>query len=418
MGKHSPVAVAPRYMQEFRCAGSNCPENCCTGWSVTIDKASFQRYREVRTEPLQRLVRESLKRSSDGHGKAYASIQMRADGACPFLDERQLCRIHGELGEQALSDTCSGYPRHYGVDGEQHRLYATLSCPEAARLALSAGDTLDPVALELPFANPQLVPVIVRRHSVAAEEPDPVRKHARLIGSAVEGLIRLPTLSAAQSLVQAGLMIRRIARIESAGEGVGEGADAELAQAMTLYLSPQALAQAPAMLGALSVPREAQVANLFDTTQRYLKANSGRTSFRELLADVERGLALEQGAAAVVARLETAVRDIWAPLEAAHPHLLKNYLLNDLGKSIFPSQGRAEIEREFMSLALRFALIKFYALGLAAWRGGDFGPDDVVRVVYVVARNIEHNRSFLAELLKEIEAQGNLRLDFLATLVL
>ena len=52
MGKHSPVATVPRYMEQFRCAGGSCPENCCTGWTVAIDKASYQKYREVRQEPL------------------------------------------------------------------------------------------------------------------------------------------------------------------------------------------------------------------------------------------------------------------------------------------------------------------------------------------------------------------------------
>ena len=35
MGKFSPLALAPRYLQRFQCVGSACVENCCTGWQVS-----------------------------------------------------------------------------------------------------------------------------------------------------------------------------------------------------------------------------------------------------------------------------------------------------------------------------------------------------------------------------------------------
>lgn len=412
MGKHSPIATAPRYMQQFSCAGSACPETCCAGWTVAIDKPSYQAYRAVRSEPLASLMHSSLERMPDGSRDTYARIRMREDGSCPLLDERRLCQIHGQLGEHALSVTCSQYPRAYGLDGDTHQMYASLSCPESARLALTDAAALDPVALQLPFPNAQRVPLALRRDTPGAGESDPVRKHARLLAQAVQGLVRLPTLTAAQSLVQAGLMLRRIARIE-----VG-GADGEqaLAQALEHYLAPANLAQVPALLDGLTVPREAQLSMLFDTTQRYLAAHHGRPSFRALLQDVQDGLQLDQPGAP--ARLEAAARERWRPLEAAHPQLLKNYLLNDLAKSLFPRRGAAELEREFMDLAVRFALIKFFLLGLAARRGEDFGVDDVVRVVYVVVRNIEHNTVFMKTVMDDLEARQALRIDVLTTLVL
>lgn len=414
MGKHSPVATVPRYMEQFRCAGGSCPENCCTGWTVAIDKASYQKYREVRQEPLAGLMRDSLERLDKGSHAAFARIRLRPDASCPFLDESRLCRIHGELGEQALSDTCAQYPRSYGLDGQDHLMYASLSCPEAARLALGAEDALEPVSLQLPFANAQLVPLAYRRDAAEPTEADPVRRHARLISEAVQALVRLPLLNAAQSLVQAGLMLRRMASIQTQGPA----GDLELAQAMEHYLNPQNLAELPSLLAELQVPREAQLALLFETMQQYLSSNRGRPSFRALIQEVQQGLQLDRGADVAVARLEAALRERWAPLEAAHPMMLKNYLLNDIHKTLFPRRGMAEMEREFMDLAVRFALIKFLVLGLAAQRGDEFGIDDVVRVVYVTVRNIEHNTTFMKAVMDKLQASNMLRLEVLATLVL
>jgi hypothetical protein len=69
-------------------------------------------------------------------------------------------------------------------------------------------------------------------------------------------------------------------------------------------------------------------------------------------------------------------------------------------------------------LAVRYALMRLYALGLAAQRGDEFGADDVVRATYVVAANIEHHRHFMSDLLADLEAADALRLEVLATLVL
>lgn len=411
MGKHSPIAQAPRYMENFRCVGTACPENCCTGWTVAIDKPSYQQYREVRSEPLASLMREGLERIPEGGAGSYARIRLRPDGACPFLDESRLCRIHGELGERALSNTCSQYPRVYGLDGTAHQMHATLSCPEAARLALSDPAALDPVELQLPFANPQLVPLNNRRAAPAPGESDPVHKHAQLIAKSVGALVRLPALSAAQSMVQAGLMLRRIARIESRGQA----GELELAQALEHYLAPQNLAQVPALLAGLTVQRETQLSML---TSLLRGTQGGRASFRALIKDVEEGLQLAQGMEVAVSRLAMAQQEYWQPLEAAQPQLLKNYLLNDLAKSMFPRQGIEQLEREFMDLAVRFALIKFFLLGLAALRGPDFGVDDVVRVVYVLVRNIEHSAAFMKAVMDDLAAKNALRLDVLATLVL
>lgn len=414
MGKHSPNAVVPRYLTQFECIGSACPETCCTGWRVAIDKPSFQQYRKVRSQPLADLLHTALVRDPEGGNKAYAHIRMREDGSCPLLDEQQLCRIQTELGPLALSATCSQYPRVYGLQGTQHQMFATLSCPQTARLALADPTALDPVPVVLPFANAQQVPLSTRRSLTGAAEADPVRKHAGLIANVVQSLVRLPQLTAAQSLVQAGLMLRRI----SAQPERGEAGELALAQTLQHYLAPANLKDVPALMDGLAVPRQAQISLLFDTTRNYFNANTGRPAFRALIEDVQTGLQLEQGGDLSVQRLEAALRQHWQPLEAAQPQLLKNYLLNDLGKSLFPRHGIAELERDFMHLAVRFALIRFYLLGLAARRGADFGVEDVVRVVYVVVRNIEHHPRFLDMVLDDLQARDALRLEVLATLVL
>ncbi|MFP3632204.1 flagellin lysine-N-methylase, partial [Burkholderia sp. SIMBA_045] len=61
---------------------------------------------------------------------------MKSDLSCPFLNEEKLCSIQLKLGEDFLSHTCKTYPRVTQTVDDVVELSATLSCPEAARLAL------------------------------------------------------------------------------------------------------------------------------------------------------------------------------------------------------------------------------------------------------------------------------------------
>nr|WP_316640380.1 flagellin lysine-N-methylase [uncultured Roseateles sp.] len=413
MGKHSPVAAAPRYMQSFQCVGSACVENCCTGWRVLIDKPTFQHYRSVRIEPLAEKLNAQVQRLDAG-GSGYAQIKMREDSSCPFLDESKLCQIHAQLGERALSRTCTDYPRQYSLDGGVQGLHAVLSCPEAARLALSDAQAMEPAQVTLDFANDKLMPVHKRRATPAGDEADVVRKHARLIAGAVEALIRFDGLSAVESMVVIGLMLRRIGRIAS----TGAQAELELAEAIEHYLSPGHLAAAPERVRGLPPHKANQLALLLSTNQRYSSQTAGRPTFRQLIGEVERGLHCDEGLEASGIHLQQAEQAFFRPFDAAHPHVLKNYLLNEIGLALFPSQGMAGLEREFMAIAVRFALVKLYACGLAAQRGTEFGLDDMVRVVYVVTRNISHNANFMPNLLDELAAQDALKLKVLTTLIL
>jgi len=168
------------------------------------------------------------------------------------------------------------------------------------------------------------------------------------------------------------------------------------------------------------VPKEVQLDLLMGATRRYVAEHGGRPSFKALVDDLREGLQLgaDSDPALSLQRYVEAEQQVFAPFDAAHPHVLKNYLLNALMSSLLPRTGRAELEADFMALAVRFALIKFFLIGLAARADRPFGVEDCVRVVYVIARNIEHNRAFMPNVLDSLRERDALRLEVLATLVL
>lgn len=121
----------PYYYDTFRCIAGDCPDSCCKEWEVQVDAESAAYYRSLPGLLGDRL-REVL-REEDGQ-----TLMTILEGRCPMWRQDGLCRIQAELGEQALCATCREFPRLRHDYGDFVECGLELSCPEAARLILSA----------------------------------------------------------------------------------------------------------------------------------------------------------------------------------------------------------------------------------------------------------------------------------------
>ena len=125
------LITKPSYFDEFRCIAGACPDSCCKEWDVQVDPQSAAFYRSL-TGPLGDRLREVLR---DEDGETVMSI---VDNRCPMWRQDGLCRIQAELGESALCKTCREFPRLTHDYGDFIEKGLELSCPEAARIILSA----------------------------------------------------------------------------------------------------------------------------------------------------------------------------------------------------------------------------------------------------------------------------------------
>lgn len=117
------------YYKDFRCIADSCSDSCCDGWKIIIDKISSEKY--LNTENvLAWKLKDKLVVDKDNN-------YFKLDGSrCPFLNEDNLCDIYINMGEKALSSTCSSFPRIIRKDGNVMQACLTLACPQAARMML------------------------------------------------------------------------------------------------------------------------------------------------------------------------------------------------------------------------------------------------------------------------------------------
>ena len=119
----------PGYYKKFHCLAGECPDTCCIGWEITVDRETektYQKLRKGKSELAERLRRSVRRRLIIPDGDR-----------CPFLAGDGLCDLCREYGEAAMTRTCRRYPRHVEDFGDIHEVELLCSCPEVARLILS-----------------------------------------------------------------------------------------------------------------------------------------------------------------------------------------------------------------------------------------------------------------------------------------
>ena len=119
----------PNYFNEFKCIASECEDTCCAGWEIVIDDETHKRYEKVEGE-FGDILRSKIVKS-DGE-----NIFLLNKGNCSFLNEKKMCEIYINLGEDHLCYTCQQFPRYTEEFLDLKEVGLSLSCPEAARIIL------------------------------------------------------------------------------------------------------------------------------------------------------------------------------------------------------------------------------------------------------------------------------------------
>ena len=123
---------APVYYKEFQCIADRCEHSCCIGWEIDVDNEALEKYKSLK-HCYGEVIRDSISTDETAH------FTLGEHERCPHLDERGLCKIILNVGEDYLCDICREHPRFYNYT-DVAEVGIGMSCAEAARLILSSSD--------------------------------------------------------------------------------------------------------------------------------------------------------------------------------------------------------------------------------------------------------------------------------------
>ncbi|MBM4378609.1 MAG: flagellin lysine-N-methylase [Deltaproteobacteria bacterium] len=395
MATFTKTALVPRFASRFQCIGDRCEDTCCSGWTVTVDRATYERYQRLPASPLRDELLVSLKLPEPGAPAPAGAFSWFAPRPgtrdCPMLGGG-LCRLQQRHGEEALSDTCASYPRTTRSLGSTLSQGLTLSCPEAARLALLSPDAFEFVAAEV-ATRPSTLSAVPLPAGLDAEAANAVRLFClQVMGSDGAPLwARLAVL---------GLFCEQLTPLLRTPERV-PGFLASFGHALSTPGFLDSLEAVPA--------KHAEQAHVFAPL---LARKVGRTSTphqRRVEEAVATGLgATETSAEVNLAQLAAAysrgVTRLPEALESAAPKLLEHFVLNELFRESFPFDGRTP-QAHFVDLVIRFGILR---LMLAARCVGDPLPDAtaLVETTQVFCRRFQHDPAFAQEAREAFQARG------------
>ena len=124
---------APLYYKDFKCIADRCSHSCCIGWEIDIDPCSYEKYCS-----LSGGYGEIIKGSIDNTDTPC--FKLGENDRCPHLNERDLCNIITNLGQDYLCEICREHPRFYNDTPYGKEVGLGLACEEACRVILGSDE--------------------------------------------------------------------------------------------------------------------------------------------------------------------------------------------------------------------------------------------------------------------------------------
>lgn|GEM_PF-596168 len=382
------LTLTPRYVERFRCVGAQCEDSCCSGWSVTLDKKTFYSYRQLQQPELRSIIDSSIARKRSGASDAaYARIKLASGTrACPLMNDG-LCSVQKNLNESYLSHTCFSYPRYTRKFGKQYEQALSLSCPEAARLALLDRDAFDFIERPLTVRMEPIASVGAKR-GMTVELMDEIRILCLK-------LVRTEGLELWQKLAVLGIFC------ENLDEMLRKGLHATIPVLLQNTVTMIEQGEFVAILAEMPPNHRSQtmVFAAFWNGPGF-EVNSGTVVSQpqvETVAAIRRSLnaGTDAGATqddALVQAYMTGVQRLPEALQAT-PHLLEHFLLNEMFRELFPFKGNSPYEA-YLQLIAEYGLLRFMIAVQCNTDGALPDAAALVRTVHVFYRLFQHDHRF------------------------
>ncbi|MBE6803742.1 MAG: hypothetical protein E7528_02445 [Ruminococcaceae bacterium] len=134
--------IVPNYYKKFKCIANKCKHNCCIGWEIDIDDATYERYENIHTN-FGKKLNDNIATNDD-----CAYFKLTDNDRCPFLNKNNLCEIILNLGEESLCQICSDHPRFKNFYGDRVEIGLGLTCEEATRIIINENTKFELIEID------------------------------------------------------------------------------------------------------------------------------------------------------------------------------------------------------------------------------------------------------------------------------
>lgn len=133
--------VYPDFYNKFKCTAGECSFTCCQEWKIAVDESTLSAWKTKSLEGIKGTLSEYVDEGA---------ILLNNKRVCPFLDEKKLCKVVLNYGEQSISTTCHTFPRESHIFEEigYEEQTLTMACPAALDLLWKHGLKVETPSVE------------------------------------------------------------------------------------------------------------------------------------------------------------------------------------------------------------------------------------------------------------------------------
>jgi lysine-N-methylase len=280
-----------------------------------------------------------------------------------------------------LSNTCANYPRYNTTIAGITQQGLTLSCPEAARLALLAGDAFEFTQAEQVLRT-ETIDTWTGKFGFTADQVNEARFFALK-------LIRTPTLELWEKQAVLGVYCERLEDlIQNKTTTTLSDAIAGMQGVVDSGLITDTLRQMQ--------PDHSLQAVLFANIWKIKKGGLSQAQKRQMSFMLQ-GLGVsteseEISQEALTDRYRQGLEKLSRVLETV-PHLLENYVANEMFRELFPF-GTTSPVNHYLRLMTRYGVVRWMLAMRCMADSALPSPEDLVETVQVFCKRYQHDSNF------------------------
>lgn len=405
------IVLQPEYMKKFSCIGPECEDSCCIGWKVDLDKKAYLKYKNAKNKGLKvtfnKMINRNHNKKSDG---SYGKIKMQSNGECPFLNEKGLCKIHSNFGEEYLSDTCALYPRYLRkVDGKFERS-ATMSCPEIARLALlnKNGIAFEHIEEDI-NTRIKVNNIFDTEGHLFFNKPERYFWDIRIFSLS---LLQNRNYNLGERLIILGIVYKNIEKLQL------ENKTKEIIKVLESFNEVIEKGSLNEELDSIPTNIQIQMRLAKEMTEKKVIQGVKSQRYLECLKETLLGIGYIDGEKlnTVLKKYKESYKKYLEPYLKEKEYIIENYLVNEYFKEMMPFGSYKSIWDSYIFLCILYSMIKLHLIGMAGYHK-EMKDDLALKLIQSFSKVVLHNDTYIQGIVKLIKDNDYDSLAYMTILV-
>lgn len=381
--------------------GSSCPETCCSGWNVHVDKSTYKKMMQFDDKVLTRDEKKNFIKLETASPSSYARIAMDERNNCSFLNADKLCSLQLRLGHDHLCSTCRDYPRQYTKYKEETALFGMTSCPKMAELCVKDESPweLESIVLPIPINKP--INHIAGGSGARGAAPRYFEQY-KMIRDAVIDMIQERALPLWQRLLLVGIVCKEldaepdepnIEKLNAKVELILLNAKLSILNGgFTESIDPLIRQDVPLVAQQVFIKRLNDERLMLGLRKGEIVINK---AFFDATSEALMGIDYDSENLEATAANFAKAKKGFEVFESVHPHVLEKYLCNTVALQTFPiAKVDQSLFEQWRAVLIKYAMVRFYLIGSSQYHGDRFNFDHVIKIVYSYSKSIAHNSVF------------------------